>query len=135
MLDIDFIKQDALALQVHFQAKRDYCVSNLQRLGFIIRHIPRATFYIWADVAGLPEPLNDGVTFFEEALKANVICVPGVFFDVNPHRRRHIHRSDYLTHIRISFGPGMEQLEKGIVSFERMIDKWHKTPTTIPEAA
>jgi len=38
---------------------------------------PTSTFYIWLDLADLPEPLNNGLTFFEELLKEKTIVVPG----------------------------------------------------------
>ena len=43
---------------------------------------PTATFYVWADISGLKEPLNDSLVFLEECLKRKVICVvrPIVFF-------------------------------------------------------
>jgi aspartate/methionine/tyrosine aminotransferase len=46
--------------------------------------VPQGTFYVWADLSGLPHPLNDGITFFEECIKEKLICVPGIFFDINP---------------------------------------------------
>jgi aspartate/methionine/tyrosine aminotransferase len=36
---------------------------------------PTATFYVWADISGLPEPLNDCLVFLEECAKRKVICV------------------------------------------------------------
>ena len=36
---------------------------------------PTATFYVWADISGLKEPLNDSLVFLEECLKRKVICV------------------------------------------------------------
>ena len=66
----------------------------------------RATFYIWLDLSGLEEPINNGLVFFEELLKVRgvprcpmamcddslaiqekAICVPGIFFDINPAKR------------------------------------------------
>ena len=34
-------------------------VSSLRQLGFVIEHEPQGTFYIWACLANLPQPLND----------------------------------------------------------------------------
>lgn len=42
-----------------------------------------ATFYAWADLSGLPAELDNGLAFFEEALKYKVIVVPGIFFDIH----------------------------------------------------
>ena len=48
-----------------------------------------------------------------------MITVPGVFFDVNPERRRTYAR--YRHYSRISFGPEMAALERGLDGLERMI--------------
>ena len=80
------------------------------------------TFYFWANLARLPEPLKDGLRFFQEGLEEKVITVPGVFFDVNPDRRRSQRR--YETYSRISFGAEMEKLEIGLNALERVIAKF-----------
>ena len=67
---------------------------------------------VWANLSKLPAPLNDGLSFFEEGLKENVITVPGMFFDVNPDRRRSLRR--YQNYCRISFGGEIEKLELGL---------------------
>ena len=36
---------------------------------------PTATFYIWANISGLPPPLNDSLVFLEECAKNKIICV------------------------------------------------------------
>ncbi|KAG2189036.1 hypothetical protein INT44_004178, partial [Umbelopsis vinacea] len=76
-------RNEAKYLQQHFRAKRDYVLENLREIGFNIKVPPEATFYIWLDVSELPEPINNGLAFFEECLKEKVILVPGIFFDVN----------------------------------------------------
>ena len=58
--------------------------------------VPKSTFYIWADVSALPPPLNNCVVFFEYCVRHKVICVPGIFFDVNPFHRRRFHKSPYI---------------------------------------
>jgi hypothetical protein len=47
--------------------------------------------------------------------------VPGVFFDVNPEKRREYGR--YQNYARISFGPEMEVLKRGLDAFDRIIAK------------
>ena len=69
---------------------------------------PGGTFYVWANLSQLPPPLNDGIQFFEAGLEEKVITVPGMFFDVNPGRRRPHAR--YQHHCRSSFGPQMGAL-------------------------
>ena len=39
-------------------------------------------------VSCLPATISDGLNFFEACLKEKVIVVPGIFFDLNPARRR-----------------------------------------------
>jgi aspartate/methionine/tyrosine aminotransferase len=75
---------------------------------------PTSTFYIWLDLEGLPEPLNNGLTFFEEMLKEKAIVVPGVFFDINPAHRRNLFNSPCHHFVRLSFGPPLDQLDKGL---------------------
>ena len=82
---------------------------------------PGGTFYVWANLAQLPEPLNDGLAFFKEGLAEKVITVPGIFFDVNPEQRRAYGR--YGNYSRVSFGPEMAVLQRGLDALERMIAK------------
>jgi len=83
LLDRDRVKQDRVALQSHFRAKRDYVVERLRKMGFAVKNAPTSTFYVWLDLSELPEPLDNGLVFFEEALKEKVIVVPGTFFDLS----------------------------------------------------
>ncbi|CEG84157.1 hypothetical protein RMATCC62417_18002 [Rhizopus microsporus] len=117
-------RQEAKALQRHFKEKRDYVLKRLEEMGLKVRVPPNATFYIWLDVCGLPEPLNIGLTFFEECLKEKVIVVPGIFFDVNPAHRRELFESPCHHFVRLSFGPPMDQVKKGLDNIERMINKF-----------
>lgn len=123
LLHPDFARQDSLALQAHFKAKRDYMVQRLVDLGFAIRDAPEGTFYVWASVKNMPASLNDGWIFFEEALRHKVICVPGIFFDVNPGRRRQLFASPYHSYIRFSFGPPLEELKRGLDNLDILVNK------------
>jgi len=118
----NFVKEDALALQAHFRQKRDYMLQELAALGIKVRK-PEATFYLWADVSDLPEPLNNGVIFFEHCIRHNVICVPGIFFDVNPFHRRRFSKSPYLNHLRMSYGPAWPNLKMAVQGMKQLIDK------------
>ena len=91
-------------------------------MGIIVEADPEGTFYVWANLSQLPAPINDGLTFFKEGLEENVITVPGVFFDVNPERRRTYAR--YRKYSRISFGPEMPALERGLDALERVIARF-----------
>jgi hypothetical protein len=57
-------------------------------MGFIIKYVPDSTFYIWLNLEGLPTQIADGLNFFQACLEEKVIVVPGIFFDLNPSRRR-----------------------------------------------
>eukprot|EP00667_Euglena_gracilis_P009394 EG_transcript_9540 len=120
-LDLDFIEKDTRALQAHFRAKRDWVIQELRALGIKV-HCPSATFYAWADVSGLPAPLNDGVIFFEHCLLERVIVVPGIFFDLSPRGLRSNHAfSPCKQFVRLSFGPEWNELRKGIEGIKRVV--------------
>ena len=61
--------------------------------------------------------------FFEACLKEKVICVPGRFFDVNPGKRRSHIKSRLTNFVRFSFGPSMEELERGVEKIKKIIKK------------
>ena len=108
MLEPTRVLEEMKALQRHFKNKRDYVLDCLQAMGFKFDLIPDSTFYIWLDrtssipsllhpiydtdthipVSGLPESISDGLKFFDACLIEKVIVVPGIFFDLNPSRRR-----------------------------------------------
>lgn len=114
-----FADQETAAIQKHFTRKRAYVLDRLMGMGIGVDVEPAGTFYVWANLARLPRPLNRGMDFFREGLKHRVITVPGVFFDVNPGNRRVLAR--FENYCRISFGPEMKKLETGLDSIERMI--------------
>jgi aspartate/methionine/tyrosine aminotransferase len=122
LLDPEHSKQETLAIQTCFRQKRAYVLERLRHMGIYADAEPAGTFYVWANLSQLPDPLSDGMSFFREGLKENVITIPGVFFDVNPDRRRSYAR--YEHYCRISFGPEMEKLELGLDALERVIRKF-----------
>lgn len=111
--------QETLAIQRHFRRKRDLTLQRLRAMGIGVEVEPAGTFYVWANLEGLSTPLNDGMQFFREGLKQKVITIPGIFFDVNPDKRR-VH-ARYEHYCRVSFGPEMEKLERGLDALERVI--------------
>jgi aspartate/methionine/tyrosine aminotransferase len=121
MLEPEYVERETLALQNCFVAKKDYALNRLRKMGVKVDLEPQGTFYIWADLSELPGNLSDGFKFLEEGLKEKVITVPGIFFDVNPGKRRsHARFSQYS---RISFGPSMSELKRGLDAIERVIAK------------
>jgi aspartate/methionine/tyrosine aminotransferase len=115
------VAAETRAIQSAFRAKRDYLLSNLERLGVRIDRPPDGTFYVWGNVEQLAPSMQDGMNFFRAALKEKVIVVPGEFFDVNPGKRRHGRASRFKSYVRFSFGPPMSVLERAVQRFDRMI--------------
>lgn len=129
LMELDFIRRDTWALQRHFKEKRDFLLRELDQLGIDVQWKPTSTFYVWASLKGLPEPLNDSLVFLEECTKHKVVCVPGVFFDVNPRGIRNLGRSKCISNVRFSYGPPMPNLTKGVEAMDKMIQEWKKKPT------
>ncbi|KAJ1025362.1 hypothetical protein NDA13_004175 [Ustilago tritici] len=123
MLDIDRCNQDRIALQKLFRHKRQHVLARLKKMGLEVKIEPQATFYIWLSLASLPPPLNSGLVMFEELLKESCIVVPGIAFDINPARRRNIIHSPCEKFIRISYGPELSQVDRGLDALERVIAK------------
>jgi hypothetical protein len=121
LLEPDYVIQEATALQRCFQEKRDYMLKRLLSMGIQVDAPPEGAFYVWANLSGLPGSIRDGVAFFEAGLTEKVITVPGVFFDVNPEKRRSY--AQYSQYSRISFGPQMSALKTGLDAIERVIKK------------
>lgn len=119
LLEPEVVVQETVALQKTFRRKRDFVLSRLRQMGILVDAAPEGTFYVWANLSQLPEPINEGLSFFKKGLAYNVITVPGIFFDVNPDKRRDFGR--YRHYARISFGPEMEVLERGMNALEQMI--------------
>jgi len=122
LLEPQLVRQETAAIQKHFRRKREFVLARLKGIGIAVEAEPAGAFYVWANLAQLPKPLDDGMTFFREALKEKVIIVPGVFFDVNPGNRRAHGR--YTNYCRISFGPEMKRLETGLDALDRVIKKF-----------
>lgn len=122
LLEPELVMQETAATQTEFRKKRDYMLARLRQMSIVVEAEPQGTFYCWANLAELPPPLNDGMAFFEAGLEEKVITVPGVFFDVNPEKRRNFAR--YRSYVRISFGPEMEKLVQGLDGLERMIARY-----------
>lgn len=125
MLEPTKVRTEMRALQTHFRMKRDYVVDRLRSMGFKLHYCPNSTFYLWLDLEQLPEEINDGLNFFQACLQEKVIVVPGIFFDLNPARRRDLFDSTCHHFVRVSYGPRMEILKAGLDGFERILKK-HK---------
>lgn len=113
----EYVAVAKVALQKHFKMKRDHVLKRLHELGLEVDCPPTSTFYIWLNLAKLPAPLNNGLTFFEELLKEQTIVIPGIFFDINPSHRRNLFHSPCHHFVRLSFGPPLADLDKGMFPF------------------
>jgi DNA-binding transcriptional MocR family regulator len=65
-------------------------------------------------------------TFFEELLKEKTIVIPGIFFDINPSHRRNLFNSPCHHFVRLSFGPPLEDLDKGLDAIGRLLRRAKK---------
>jgi aspartate/methionine/tyrosine aminotransferase len=117
------VEQETWAIQNLFRDKRDKMLSRLERLGVRIDRVPDGTFYVWGNVANLPEGMNDGMSFFRKCLGEKVITVPGEFFDVNPGKRRYNRASRFRQYVRFSFGPSWESLDLALTRIEAMVKR------------
>ncbi|KAK5706314.1 hypothetical protein LTR97_001302 [Elasticomyces elasticus] len=128
MLEPNNVRKEMKALQHHFRDKRDYVVKRLTDMGFELDYVPDSTFYLWLNLEKLPEAINDGLNFFQACLEEKVIVVPGIFFDLNPSRRRDLFDSPCHHFVRVSYGPKMDHLKAGMDGFERVLKKHNAFP-------
>jgi N-succinyldiaminopimelate aminotransferase len=121
LMEPEMVLAEARAIRETFLPKRELMLRRVHEMGMRIYPEPAGTFYAFVSVRDLPEPLSDGMAFFRAALDHNVICVPGLFFDVNPGRRRSQRLSRFHQHVRLSFGPSMEEVRRGLDNLAEMI--------------
>lgn len=70
--------------------------------------------------------LSQGIVLESEQmliLSFSPTVVPGIFFDLNPAKRRDLFDSPCHHFIRLSYGPRMEVLRMGLDGIERIIKK------------
>ena len=113
------------ALRENFAKKRAVMLSALKEMGIRTAQDPSGTFYVWACIEDLPEPINDADKFFFACLEKKVMTVPGHFFDVRPHRVRPA-VEPYRHWVRLSYGPNMETLVKGLTRMKEVVDSYRK---------
>jgi len=112
--------QEAISIRKHFVQKKDYLFSRLQELDIKLTE-PQGSFYCWGDLSNLPSSLQNGYNLFEGLLKKKTIIVPGIFFDINPGKRRPKRSTRFANFARFSFGPPIEELERGMNMLEELI--------------
>lgn len=121
LLEPPVVEAETAAIRAAFLRKKAIAMEGLSAAGIKFDLAPQGTFYCWADVSGLPEGLNDGMSFFKEALKRKVICVPGEFFDINPGKRRSGRPSRFRQYLRFSFGPEEAVVSEGVRRIKEMV--------------
>ncbi len=126
LMEPEMVLAEARAIRETFLPKRELMLRRVHEMGMRIYPEPAGTFYAFVSVRDLPEPLSDGMAFFRAALDHKVICVPGLFFDVNPGRRRAQRLSRFHQHVRLSFGPDLEEVRRGLDNLEAMIREARK---------
>jgi len=145
MLDPPKVRHEMAAVQTHFKAKRDYVLHRLHAIGFSKgdQDIPDSTFYIWLDLSTLepalpadsPIDISNGLSFFDALLKEKAIVVPGIFFDLNPAKRRDLFDSPCHHFVRLSYGPKMEVLKMGLDAIERVVRRARREGAVSDEPA
>ena len=128
LLEADHADREAESIRSVFTRKRDLMVRRLRAMGVRFETDPEGTFYGWGSVAELPAPLDTGMGFFQAALDAQVITVPGEFFDVNPGKRRTARGSRFRSHVRFSFGPPEEAIASGLDRLESLVTRAQRRP-------
>ncbi len=123
LLEQSFVDQESSSLHKCFKRKRNLLLEGLVKLGILVATPPEGGFYIWGDVSQLGPTLNSGLKFFEVGLKSKLICVPGVFFDVDPGQRRKGRASRFEQYVRFSFGPSETSLRLGLQSIATVLNE------------
>jgi aspartate/methionine/tyrosine aminotransferase len=124
------VRLEMKALQVHFKAKRDYAIERLTKMGFKFdeTNTPNSTFYLWLNLSHLPGKLSNCLGFFHECLHEKVIIVPGFFFLINPQNLSRLEDVIWYNYVRISYGPEMINLVKGMDGIERILKRFGCCP-------
>ncbi|HXI19808.1 MAG TPA: pyridoxal phosphate-dependent aminotransferase, partial [Gemmatimonadales bacterium] len=121
LLQPEVVQAETGAIHQAFTRKRRILQDGLESAGMRLDLEPQGTFYCWANLEGLPEGLNDGMSFFRAALGEKVICVPGEFFDINPGKRRSGRPSRFRRYVRFSFGPEEAAVVEGVERIRRLV--------------
>ncbi|HYO98081.1 MAG TPA: pyridoxal phosphate-dependent aminotransferase [Polyangiaceae bacterium] len=121
LLTAEHARAEAEAIRKAFRKKRDKLMDGLRSLGVRLEREPDGTFYVWGNIANLPEPLNTGEGLFRAALERKVITVPGQFFDINPGQRRVGRTSRFTNHTRFSFGPSEATIDTALARLRELV--------------
>ncbi len=100
------LEYDTTPHREEFTKRRDLIYQGLVDAGYNVQK-PGGAFYIFPEA-----PNGDGNKFIEEAVKENLIIVPGSVF------------SEKKTHFRISFATNMEKLQQGVEVLGKLAEKF-----------
>lgn len=121
LLTLEAANREAAAIRSVFTAKRDLVTRRLGQMGIDLEEPPGGAFYVFPSLRNLPDPLRDGMSFFERALDYKVIAVPGSFFDIDPGKFRGHLPSRLTSYVRLSFGPDLASVSAGMDRIEQMV--------------
>jgi aspartate/methionine/tyrosine aminotransferase len=97
--------------RIEYQARRDFLLPELRRLGFRIAAEPRGAFYLYADCSAIAA---DSDAFARDLLEqAGVAITPGLDFGENAPQR----------HVRFAYTVALEKLEEGVARLARHLGK------------
>lgn len=113
----DFLRKETKAIQATFRAKRDFMIESLEKLGLEMKSEAGGAFYLWLALDKLPEAIKNSDNFFRACLEEKVIVVPGEFFDLEKEER-------FKNMIRISYGPNIDELRRGIENIKKVLKKF-----------
>ena len=116
----DYVDQETRAVRAAFARKRSIVLAGLASVGIHVPHQPRGAFYVWGDISGLRDSLQDADDFFHAALGRRIVTVPGHCFDVNPGRQR-VPDAEYRRWVRFSFGPSVDNLQSGLTRLSELV--------------
>ena len=68
------------------------------------------------------EDVTESGAYHIYCVRHKVICVPGIFFDVNPFHRRRFHKSPYIDKLRMSYGPAWPNLKQAVKGMKEIIE-------------
>ncbi len=125
VLDKPYADKETIALRKVFSKKRNLMIEALTKAGIQCLAQGKGTFYLWGNISKLPKPINTAEPFFFEALKYNVMTVPGYFFDIQPGKKKKT-KSDFNQWVRFSFGPPQENMVAGLERLTQMISSFSK---------
>ncbi len=123
LMEPEQVRAETQAIRRAFVPKRELMLRRVREMGMAVEREPDGTFYVFVSLEDLPESISDGMDFYRAALQRRVICVPGVFFDVNPGRRRARRLSRFHQRVRLSFGPEIEEVSRGLDRLQAMIEE------------